>query len=226
VTTTLLILAQIAMNTGSSEVPTLLQESAAMVQSGDDLWGRARVLTLQALEAFRALDLDLARDLSTASHAIAVRLGDRAAQAENLLALAHNHLIRGEGEDAAGALDQTRALAEQLDDPHQMVHVDEGLALLAVSRGEAAEGAALLEDVTRRILKMDRVAMGSAYALGLADVYHRADRPDLAAAMLRHALSMLDENRNPELYQRARDQLSTLEAGAAEPPNARTSGVP
>ena len=67
-----------------------------MVTSGNDLWGRAHVLTLQGYEAFRAVDLDLAKDLHSTAHGLAVELGDRAAQAENLLALAHIHLVRDE----------------------------------------------------------------------------------------------------------------------------------
>jgi hypothetical protein len=56
--------------------------------------------------------------------------------------------------------------------------------------------------------------MGSVYALGLAEVYDRAGRRHLAAAMLRHALSMLDESHSPEVYQRTRDRLSALDRTA------------
>ena len=92
VTTSLLVLARIANNRRSGTLQQLLQESAPLVTSGNDLWGRAHILTLQGYEAFRALDLDLAKELHSTAHGLAVELGDRAAQAENLLALGHVHL--------------------------------------------------------------------------------------------------------------------------------------
>jgi hypothetical protein len=154
-----------------------------LVTSGNDLWGRAHVLTLQGYEAFRAVDLDLAKDLHSTAHGLAVELGDRAAQAENLLALAHIHLVRDESNDAARVLTQAKA------------------------------GRALLDDVARRFLNLDKAAMGTAYALSLADVYRRAGRPVLAAALLRHALSLLDETKSPEKFAQVRQQLSAVEDG-------------
>jgi hypothetical protein len=61
VTTSLLVLARIANNRRSGSLQQLLQESAPLVTSGNDLWGRAHILTLQGYEAFNALDLDLAQ---------------------------------------------------------------------------------------------------------------------------------------------------------------------
>ena len=75
---------------------------------------------------------------TTAAQDLAVELGDRAAQAENLLALGHLHLLReNHNEDAARVLAEARTLVEQLHDPHDLGHVDQGLALLAVSQGDA-----------------------------------------------------------------------------------------
>ena len=144
VTTSLLVLARIANNRRSGTLQQLLQESAPLVTSGNDLWGRAHILTLQGYEAFRALDLDLAKDLHSTAHGLAVELGDRAAQAENLLALGHIHLVREENDDAARVLAEARTLVEQLDDPHDLGHIDQGLALLAVSQGDLESGRALL----------------------------------------------------------------------------------
>ena len=108
-------------------------------------------------------------------------------------------------------LAESRKLVAQLDDPHDLGHVDQGLALLAVSQGDAGTGEALLDDVSRRFRKLDKAAMGTAYALGLADVYRRAGRPDLAAALMRHALSLMDEARNPEQYVKVRGDLTAVE---------------
>jgi len=138
-------------------------------------------------------------------------LGDRAAQAENLLALGHLHLLGNHNEDAARVLAEARTLVEQLHDPHDLGHVDEGLALLAISQGEAEAGEALLDDVSRRFRELDKAAMGTAYALGLADVYRRADRQGLAAALMRHALSLMDEPRDPEQYAKVREDLTAVE---------------
>jgi predicted ATPase len=210
-TTSLLVLARIANNRRSGTLQQLLQETAPLVTSGNDLWGRAHILTLQGYEAFRAHDIDLAEDLHSTAHGLAVQLGDRAAQAENLLALGHVHLMRQENEDAARVLAQTRTLVEQLDDPHDLGHVDQGLALVAVSQGDAEAGEALLGDVSRRFREIDKAAMGTAYALGLADVYRRAGRQSLAAALMRHALSLMDDARNPELYAKVRGDLTAVE---------------
>ena len=211
VTTTLLVLARIANNRRSGTLQQLLQESAPLVTSGNDLWGRAHILTLQGYEAFRAVDLDLAKQLHSAADRLAVELGDRAGQAENLLALGHVHLVRAENEDAARVLAEARMLVEQLGDPHDLGHVDQGLALLAVSRGDLQAGQALLDDVTRRFLDLDKAAMGAAYALGMAEVYRRATRPVLTAALLRHALSLMDETKNPEQYAKVRQDLTAIE---------------
>jgi hypothetical protein len=226
VTTSLIVLAHVAMNRQSGEVTELLQESVALLGSGVDKWGLAHVLNLQGNEALRAVDLDLASELHRASHALAVELGDRASQAESLLALGHIHLLRGENEDAARVLEENRSLIKQLRDAHDLAHTDQALALLAVARGNVAEGEALLDDVARRFMDMGRAAMGSAYAIGLAEIYRNADRPRLAATLLRHALSLMDENRSPDDYARARKELTALEgadtAGAAgQPENPR-----
>ena len=181
-TTSLLVLARIANNRRSGTLQQLLQESAPLVTSGNDLWGRAHMLTLQGYEAFRALDLDLAKDLHSTAHGLAVELGDRAAQAENLLALGHIHLVREENDDAARVLTQARTLVEQLHDPHDLGHVDQGLALLAVSQGDARGGPRRSWTMSPGASsELDKAAMGTAYALGLADVYRRAGRPVLAA---------------------------------------------
>jgi hypothetical protein len=211
VTTSLLVLARIARNRWSGTLQALLQESAPLVATGSDLWARANVLTLQGYEASRALDLDLAKDLHTAAQNLATELGDRAAQAENLLALGHLYLLENHNEDAARVLAEARTLVEQLHDPHDLGHVDEGLALLAVSQGDADAGQALLDDVSRRFRELDKAAMGATYALGLTDVYRRAGRQVLAAALLRHALSLMDEARNPEQYAKVRRDLTAVE---------------
>jgi ATP/maltotriose-dependent transcriptional regulator MalT len=106
VTTALLVLTHIAMNRKSPAFTLLLEESAALLESGPDRWGRAHVLNLRGDEALNNLDLDRAQVLYTASHELAVELGDRAGQAENLLALGHLHLLRGETEEAARALQE------------------------------------------------------------------------------------------------------------------------
>ena len=216
VTTSLLVLARIANNRRSGTLQQLLQESASLVTSGNDLWGRAHILTLQGYEAFRALDLDLANQLHSTAHDLAVELGDRAAQAENLLALGHIHLMREESEDAARVLAEARTLVEQLDDPHDLGLVDQGLALLAVSQGDLEAGRSLLDDVSRRFVNLDKAAMGTTYALGMADVFRRAGRPVLAAELLRHALSLLDETKSPEKYAQVREQLAVVEDALLE----------
>ena len=119
--------------------------------------------------------------------------------------------MREENDDAARVLAEARTLVEQLDDPHDLGHVDQGMALLAVSQGDVQTGRALLDDVSRRFLNLDKAAMGTTYALGMADVYRRAGRPVLAAELLRHALSLLDETRSPEKYAHVREQLTAVE---------------
>jgi hypothetical protein len=206
-----LVLARIANNRRSGSLQQLLQESAPLITSGNDLWGRAYILTLQGYEAFRALDLDLAKQLNATAHGLAVELGDRSAQAENLLALGHIHLMREENDDAARVLAEARTLVEQLDDPHDLGHVDQGLALVTVSRGNIEAGRALLDDVSRRFISLDKAAMGTAYALGMADVYRRGRRPAITAALLRHALTLLDKTTDPEKYAQVREQLAAVE---------------
>ena len=78
----LLVLTHIAMNRKSPAFTSLLEESAALLESGPDRWGRAHVLNLRGYEALNNLDLDRAQVLYTASHELAVELGDRAGQAE------------------------------------------------------------------------------------------------------------------------------------------------
>jgi hypothetical protein len=94
--------------------------------------------------------------------------------------------------------------------------VDQGLALLALSRGEVAKGRALLDDVSRNFTGLNKAAMGSAYALGMAEIYRRAGRPVLSAALLRHALSLVDETKNPELYAKVRVDLAAVEEDLVE----------
>ena len=53
--------------------------------------------------------------------------------------------------------------------------------------------------------------MGTAYALGMAEVYRRAGRQTLEAALLGHALSMVDEATNPEQYAKVGDDLAAVE---------------
>ena len=187
-----------------------------MVTSSNDLRGRAHILTLQGSEAFRALDLDLAKQLHATAHGLAVELGDRSAQAENLLALGHIHLMREENDDAARVLAEARTLVEQLDDPHDLGHVDQGLALVTVSRGNIEAGRALLDDVSRRFITLDKAAMGTAYALGMADVYRRGGRPAITAELLRHALTLLDKTTDPEKYAQVREQLAAVEDALVE----------
>jgi hypothetical protein len=119
--------------------------------------------------------------------------------------------VREENEDAARVLGEARVLVEQLDDPHDLGHVDQGLALLAVSRGDLEAGQELLDDVSRRFLDLDKAAMGSAYALGMAEVYRQAGRPVLTTALLRHTLSLMDETKNPEQYAKVRKNLVAIE---------------
>ena len=82
---------------------------------------------------------------------------------------------------------------------------------MAVSRGDIEAGQALLDDVSRRFLDLDKAAMGTAYALGMAEVYRRAGRSVLTAALLRHALSLMDEAKNPEQYGKVRENLAAVE---------------
>jgi ATP/maltotriose-dependent transcriptional regulator MalT len=109
------------------------------------------------------------------------------------------------------SLAEARMLVEQLDDPHDLGHVDQGLALLTVSRGELEAGQALLHDVSRLFLNLGKAAMGTAYTLGMAEVYQRAGRPVLTAALLRHALSLMDETKNPEQCAKVRENLAAVE---------------
>jgi predicted ATPase/class 3 adenylate cyclase len=169
VTTALLVLTHIAMNRKSPAFTSLLEESAALLESGPDRWGRAHVLNLRGYEALNNLDLGRAEDLFAASHQLAVELADRAGQAENLLALGHLHLLRGENQEAARALQENRSLLEQLHDHHQLAHADQALALLAISSRRDAEGEALFQDVSRRLREMGLTMMGGTYALRLAD---------------------------------------------------------
>jgi predicted ATPase/class 3 adenylate cyclase len=210
ITTALLVLTHIAMNRKSPAFTALLGESAALLESGPDRWGRAHVLNLRGVEALNSLDLDRAQDLFAASHELAVELGDRAGQAENLLALGHIHLLRAETEQAAKALQENRSLLEQLQDHHQLAHADQALALLAISSGRAAAGEALFQDVTGRLSEMGLTMMGGTYALGVADLYRRAGQPRLASAMLRHAMTLINPTIQSAEYARAKQQLATL----------------
>jgi predicted ATPase len=216
VTTSLLVLARIASNSASDELPTLLQESASLLAGGTDKWGHAHVLTLQGNEALRSLDLNRARELHGASHAISAELRDLAGQAESLLALGHAALLDDDTPRADRLLKDSRALLDQLQDPHYLAHADEAIALLAIARGDVAEGETLLADVTRRFKTMNKETMGSAYATGMADIYRRAGRPTLAAALLRHALSLIDEAREPARYAHAHDDLVAAEKAVTE----------
>jgi hypothetical protein len=119
--------------------------------------------------------------------------------------------MREQNEDAARILADARTLVEQLHDPHDLGHVDQGLALLAVSRGDVAAGRALLDDVSRRFLSLDKAAMGTAYALGMADVYRRGGRPAITAELLRHALTLLDETTDSGKYAQVRERLAAVE---------------
>ena len=210
VTTALLVLTHIAMNRGSPAFTSLLEESAALLESGPDRWGRAHVLNLRGYEALSNLDLDRAQDFYTGSHELAVELGDRAGQAENLLALGHLHLLRGETEEAARALRENRSLLEQLHDHHQLAHADQALALLAISSGRDAEGEALFQDVTRRLSEMGLTMMGGTYALGIADLYRRAGQPSLASALLRHAMTLINPTIQSAEYAWAKQQMAAL----------------
>jgi predicted ATPase/FtsP/CotA-like multicopper oxidase with cupredoxin domain len=202
VTTSLLVLARIASTRGSDDLPALLDESASLLTAGTDAWGRAHVLTLQGNEALRSLDLPRATQLHTTSHAIATDLGDRAGQAESLLALGHTALLQGDTATAERYVHDSRTILDQLDDPHYLAHADQAIALLAIARGDITAGEALLDDVTGRFTAMGKQAMGSAYAIGMADIYRRGHHPHLAAALLRHALSLTDKDTNPTQYAR------------------------
>ncbi|MGW1341391.1 DUF4062 domain-containing protein [Kribbella sp. NPDC002412] len=217
VTTSLLVVAHIARNRQSDHVAELLEEPAALLGVGADKWGQEQILTLRGFEALRALDLDLATDLYTASNALAVELGDRGAQADNLLALGHVHLLQGEDELAAPELERASSLLDELGDDHQSAHANQALAVLAYSRGRAADAEARFTDAAARFVEMGRAPMGSTYAVGLADLYRRAGRPALAIALLQHAVSLLDDKEASAEYAEARRQLTALEAAAAEP---------
>jgi MalT-like TPR region len=171
VTTALLILTRIAIYRESPDSDALLTESAALLDSGPDRWGKVQALNLQGYEAFRNLDLDHAHDLYTASHALAVELGDTAAQAENLLALGHVHLLRAENEEAARVLEENRRLLEELQDHHQLGHTDQALALVAIAKGQVAEGEALFREVTSRFREMGLTGTGG------SDAIHRRPVP-------------------------------------------------
>ena len=215
VTTSLLVLAHVAANRRSSDVAGLLEESSALLDASADTWGRARVLNLRGQQALRVGNLDLAEELLDAARALALELGDRADEAESLLALGHVRLLRREHDAAAGLLFESRTIVEELRDQHDLVHVDQALALLALSRDDVAEGEALLDDTARRMRGMGRAPMGRAYATGLADVYRRGGRPVLAAALLRHALSLVDEHHDPAGHDAVRTQLAALEVEAS-----------
>jgi hypothetical protein len=124
--------------------------------------------------------------------------------------------MREENDDAARVLAEARTLVEQLDDPHDLGHVDQGLALVTVSRGNIEAGRALLDDVSRRFITLDKAAMGTAYALGMADVYRRGGRPAITAELLRHALTLLDKTTDPEKYAQVREQLAAVEDALVE----------
>ena len=210
VTTSLLVLTHVAINRKSPDVTTLLEKSAALLESSPDRWGRAQILNLRGYEALRNLELDRARDFHAASKALATELGDRAGQAQNLLALGHIHLLRGEDQDAARTLLENRSLLEQLQDHHQLAHADQALALLAISSGRDAEGQALFDDVTRRLREMGLATMGGANVLDTADLYRRAGRPSLASALLRHALTLIDPTQQSLEYAQAQHELAAL----------------
>ena len=156
------------------------------------------------------MDLDRAQVLYTGSHELAVELGDRAGQAENLLALGHLHLLHGETAEAARALQDSRSLLEQLHDHHQLAHADQALALLAISSARDADGEALFQDVTRRLSEMGLTMMGGTYALGIADLYRRAGQPSLASALLRHAMTLINPTIQSAEYARAKQQMAAL----------------
>jgi predicted ATPase len=210
ITTARLVLTHIAMNRKSPAFTSLLEESAALLESGPDRWGRAHVLNLRGYEALNNLDLDRAEDLHAASSELAVELGDRAGQAENLLALGHIHLLRAETEEAALALQEARSLLGQLQDHHQLAHADQALALVAISSGRDAEGKALFQDVARRLGEMGLAMMGGTYALGFADLYLRAGQRRLASGLLRHAMTLINPTIQSAEYVRARQQLAAL----------------
>jgi hypothetical protein len=90
------------------------------------------------------------------------------------------------------------------------------VSLLAVSQGDLEAGRSLLDDVSRRFVHLDKAAMGTTYALGMADVFRRAGRPVLAAELLRHALSLLGETKSPEKYAKVREQLAVVEDALLE----------
>jgi hypothetical protein len=69
--------------------------------------------------------------------------------------------MREENDDAARVLAEARMLVEQLDDPHDLGHIDQGLALVTVSRGNIEAGRALLDDVSRRFISLDKGRNGN-----------------------------------------------------------------
>ena len=161
-------------------------------------------MTLQGYEASRALDLDLAKDLHTAAQNLATELGDRAAQAENLLALGHLYLLRTTTRTLHGCLPRHGRWSSSSMTRTIWGTSTKGSLCWPFPRAMPKQGEALLDDVSRRFRELDKAAMGATYALGLADVYRRAGRQALAAALLRHALSLMDEARNPEQYAKVR----------------------
>ena len=58
--------------------------------------------------------------------------------------------------------------------------------------------------------------MGTAYALGMADVYRRGGRRAITAELLRHALTLLDKTTEPEKYAQVREQLAAVEDALVE----------
>jgi hypothetical protein len=97
-----------------------------------------------------------------------------------------------------------------LHDHHQLAHTDQAQALLAISSGRDAEGEALLQDVSRRLGEMGLTMMGGTYALGIADLYRRAGQPNLASALLRHAMTLINPTIQSAEYARAKQQMAAL----------------
>ena len=151
----------------------------------------------QSSRLYRALNnlgLGRAEDLFAASHELAVELANRAGQAEEPARTRPpqpSPFARRESGDLV--LRENRSLLEQLHDHHQLAHADQALAVLAISSRRDAEGETLFQDVSERLREMGLTMMGGTYALGLVDLYRRAGRPSLASALLRHAMSLINQ---------------------------------
>jgi hypothetical protein len=57
---------------------------------------------------------------------------------------------------------------------------------------------------------MGLTMMGGTYALGIADLYRRAGRSNLASALLRHAMTLINPTIQSAEYAKAKQQMAAL----------------